>query len=186
MPGLNVMMVMQVRERGFHVGRYSMTRRGISQGEVVFSLWEVYNSHRDPLPRNPARARGPRRTRLPDRRAHPGAVRQPPGRLPRTAGSGDRPTPAAGPRLAPALRATAFDAGGTSFALDEHVVLLVAADPESPERMVAIVAGAPLGIFARLCADSPANPFAFPERAGGTMVWRVAEDGEGLYEAYRL
>ncbi|HAK95769.1 MAG TPA: hypothetical protein DCM87_12435 [Planctomycetes bacterium] len=94
-------------------------------------------------------------------------------------------TAALAPRLAPALSATTFDAGGTSFALDEHVVLLVAADPETPDRMVAIIAGAPLEIFARLCADSPANPFAFPERAGGTMVWRVAEDGKSAYEVYR-
>ena len=94
-------------------------------------------------------------------------------------------TAALAPRLAPALSATAFEAGGAFFALNEHVVLLVASDPATPERLVAVVAGAPLAAFARLCANSPANPFAFPDRAGATMVWRVAEKEEKVYEVYR-
>jgi hypothetical protein len=44
MRGLNVMMVMQVRGHVFHVGRYSMTERGLSQGEKKVCCGFCYNA----------------------------------------------------------------------------------------------------------------------------------------------
>ena len=52
MQGLNVMMVMQVRGQVVHVGQYSMTMRGLSQWEVVFSREQFYNSISEYLDRN--------------------------------------------------------------------------------------------------------------------------------------
>ncbi len=94
-------------------------------------------------------------------------------------------TAAFAPRVAPALTATTFTLAGQSFTLAEHVVFLVAADPESPGRLVAILAGGPLARFAERCADSPVNPLAFPERAPAVIVWRLPPDGDAVFEAAR-